>query len=182
MAIRSFRDIPLSYEKRTLILCDIDDTLMKWDKTPQTFYNQGLIIFSAVGRTGPSLHSSAESYARVMFHRYRQTEPPTPTDSTGFTDLIQRISLIPGSEIMFLTARADFDNITRRDFSNIGLHYDQFKVHFTGNQITKGDYIEKKIDLSPFDKVIFIDDLVENLMSVHRICPTVECYRFLSDT
>ena len=180
MAIRSFRDIPLTYEKRTLIICDIDDTLLKWEKTIQTFYNQSLILFSTSGNTGDKLHTLAKTYAIQLYNQYRKIIPPTPTDAPGFLDLMQRISLIPGSEIMFLTARTDIDDITRQDFYSLGLRYEQFKVHFTENQISKGEYIQKKIDVSGFDHVIFIDDLMENILSVNQFYPKIQCYRFLS--
>lgn len=180
MAIRSFRDIPLTYEKRTLIICDIDDTLIKWEKTLQSFYNQSLVLFSTSGTTGNTLHLLAKRYAIQLYNTYRQKVPPTPTDPQGFIDLMQRITLIPGSEIIFLTARTDCDNITRQDFATIGLRYDQFKVYFTANQISKGEYIQQKINAALFDHVIFIDDLMENIISVNRFCPTIECYRFLS--
>lgn len=180
MAIRSFRDIPLTYEKRTLIICDIDDTLLKWEKTLQTFYNQSLVLFSTSGHTGDRLHVLAKTYAVQLYNTYRQKILPTATDGPGFTDLMQRIMLIPGSEIIFLTARSDCNDITRQDFANIGLRYDQFKVYYTANNISKGEYIQQKINVAAFDHVIFIDDLMENILSVNRFCPTIECYRFLS--
>jgi hypothetical protein len=181
MAIRSFRDIPICGGKRTLILCDIDETLIKWDKTPYDFYNQALLMMRRTGLTSNevSQEAFAESFARQLYHHYRQNSPPIPTDRAGFESLMFRVSLNPGSEIMFLTARGNVNGITRKDLERIGLDPDKFEIHFTANRISKGEYIKEKIDLTIFDDVFFIDDLRENIQSVVEHCPTVKCFQFV---
>jgi hypothetical protein len=79
---------------------------------------------------------------------------------------------------VFLTARGggELADWTRRDFDCLGLIYDPSGVFYTGNAMTKGEYIQNHIPLEGFEKVIFIDDLQENIDSVSRHFPNIQCY------
>jgi hypothetical protein len=86
--------------------------------------------------------------------------------------------LSPSSRLAFLTARAggELADWTRRDFESLGLIYDASGVFYTGNKTTKGKFIQNNIPLEGFEKVIFIDDLQENIDSVLRHFPDIQCY------
>jgi hypothetical protein len=48
-----------------------------------------------------------------------------------------------------LTARnSKIDALTKKQLNNIGLKSNTFDIHCTDNIITKGEYIQKNIDLS----------------------------------
>ena len=172
--ISSFREIDLVEGKRTLILCDIDETLLTWDKKSSDFYNE-------VSKT--NINTSTMKLillAHSQYTTYRCTVPPKATDIEGFCDLLSRNSTTPGSKLMFLTARTASHH-TADDFKHLGLEYKYFDVHYTANKISKGEYIKRYINLSKYDDVIFIDDQPNYIHSVLLEVPVVRCYLFAYD-
>lgn len=172
MEIRSFREVVIT-PQRTLILCDIDDTLLKWDRTLESCIVEAISLFP----------NESEDFQRRFGYNiwvtYREIAPPIWTDERGFVDMLGRLS--PCSRLAFLTARAGGEcaEWTRRDFASLGLTYDPSGVFYTGNTMTKGEYIENHIPLEGFEHVIFIDDLQENIDSVSANFPQIQCYRWL---
>jgi hypothetical protein len=170
--ISSFREINIDQTKPTLILCDIDETLLTWKKDEAFFFNQMSKRYSNIN------DHQLVMLARNEFMQYRSTVPPTPTDIEGFREMVQTLGLHPISKCMFLTARSASHH-TPIDFEDIGIDYKAFDVHYTANQITKGQYIKKYIDLSPYQDVIFIDDNMEYLHSVLIEELGIRCFKFV---
>ncbi len=172
LQISSFREINIDQTKPTLILCDIDETLLTWKKNEAYFFNEQI-------KKTPNL-SLPELYmlARNEFAIYRSTLPPIPTDIEGFREMIQKLALHPKSKCMFLTARSASYH-TPIDFENIGIDYKSYIVHYTANQITKGQYIKKYIDVSSYQDVIFIDDNTEYIQSVLIEELGIRCFQFI---
>ena len=93
-------------------------------------------------------------------------------------DLVNRVKQIDG-ELQFLTARGRQATMhTRNQFKEIGLNYDDYRVHYTGGEITKGLYISRYVNLNMYGEVIFIDDLESYIDSVVALCPSVRCHKF----
>lgn len=170
LQISSFRQINIT--KPTLILCDIDETILTWKKNEAYFLHQQM-------KKNPTL-SLPELYylARNEFAIHRSTVPPKPTDIEGFREMIQTLALHPHSKCMFLTARSASYH-TQMDFQDIGIDYNAFVVHYTANEITKGQYIKKYIDLSSYQDVIFIDDNMEYIQSVLIEELGIRCFKFV---
>jgi hypothetical protein len=165
--IHSFNQVVIK-GTQPLILCDIDDTLLRWEQSVEDVYNN-------IRMTNPHLdNSKLEIIAENYYSVYRNRTPPTPIDSPGFNALLARLD---GGKLMFLTARTPSHH-TRDDLNNIGLQHHMFDIHFTANKITKGDYIKKYIDLSRYNDIIFIDDNPEYINSVLIHIPTIRCYLF----
>jgi hypothetical protein len=173
--ISSFNEIKLE-NPNTLVICDIDNTLIYWDKKKEDFYQIIQEDFSYF--TPEKIEKEATDY----FDEYVTINPPKITDSEGFDNLIQKIKLLHGSNLIFLTAR--YSNIsnnnifTRMNFESIGLNYDDFTVHYTNNKISKGKYIFRNIELKKYNEIIFIDDYEPFIKSVKDILPFVNCYKF----
>ena len=103
------------------------------------------------------------------------------TDYIGFHRLLS-VTQEAGGKLMFLTARSpESVPFTVQDFADLELRYDDFEVHYTGNIITKGQYIDRFIDVTPYDRVIFIDDLIPNIYTVKRAVPSAFCFLFCAD-
>jgi hypothetical protein len=101
----------------------------------------------------------------------------TPTDYHGFMRLVQRVRDL-GGELKFLTARSKMgEYYTRIHFNQIGIDYNQFKVHYT-NAGPKGKYILENIPLRGYNEVIFIDDNDGFIHSVKSHHPEIQCYKF----
>lgn len=154
--IDSFNQVVIK-GSRPLIICDIDETLLRWKDSLQDIYNKYSLIY-------PDLdHSNLEILAENYYSIYRNETPPIPTDDAGFKSLLTRLGIT--GKLMFLTARSPSHH-TRDDLVSIGLQNYMFDIHFTSNKILKGEYIKKYIDISSYDDVIFIDDNPEYVNSV----------------
>jgi hypothetical protein len=169
MEIRSFSEIVIT-SQRTLILCDIDDTVLKWDRTLESCIIEAVFLFPKESE------SFQRGFGQNLWIAYRETVPPSWTDQSGFMNMMGRLS--PSSRLSFLTARAggELADWTRRDFDSLGLIYDPSDVFYTGNKMTKGKFIQNHIPLEGFERVIFIDDLQENIDSVSGNFPDIQCY------
>jgi hypothetical protein len=144
--INNFNDIIIS-DKKTLIICDIDDTLIKFKNIEQ--YR----IFGSLVK-------------------------PLPTDIYGFISMLKKVKINNG-KIIFLTARISAaEKITRQQFSDIGLNYNDFNIYYTNGNMEKGYYIMDNIELSNYDEIIFIDDNDVCLISVINLFPDIKCYKF----
>jgi predicted enzyme involved in methoxymalonyl-ACP biosynthesis len=101
------------------------------------------------------------------------------TDYFGFRQMLNRIR--QNGKLIFLTARPRLSEpLTRQDFKDLGLNYNQFEVHYT-DYGSKGEYITQHINTVQYDRVIFIDDLATNIETVKQAVPGVVCFLFQVD-
>jgi FMN phosphatase YigB (HAD superfamily) len=169
--ISSFNQVVIKGAK-ILIICDIDDTLLRWTKSIQDVYNSYLHYYPHLEKS--KLEILTENYYSI----YRNETSPIATDDIGFKELLSRLG---EGKLIFVTARKPSHH-TRDDFINIGLRHDIFDIHFTANKIPKGEYIKKYINLSRYDDIIFIDDNPECIQSVLENNPQIRCYLFTMRT
>ena len=173
MEIQSFHEVVIT-PQRTLVLCDIDDTLLKWDKTLESCMAEAVSLFP----------NEQEYFQRIngynLWTNYLDSVPPSWTDQEGFVNMLGRMS--PCSRLVFLTARAggEYAEWTKTNFECLGLNYNASGVFYTGNRMTKGEYIRRFIPLEGYEKVIFIDDLPENITSVSSTFPEIQCYQWIN--
>ena len=193
--ISTFKGVSITKQK-PLVLCDIDDTVIGYDKDVDYFYNQlkmniekkkssksgpAYIFSNILNNTGMFNMTDAEMKhtANNMFNDYRNSHKPIHCDYDGFVKLLKRVHEL-GGELQFLTARSrQSTSYTRIQFDQIGLKYDDYRVHYTGNVISKGDYITRYFNLNHFGEVVFIDDLETYIKSVVILCPSIQCYQFI---
>lgn len=169
--INTFNDIILSSEN-PLVLCDIDSTILYYDKDYYYFYDQLKKDFPYMDE------KSLKEDAEYMHNMYIQFFNPKHTDFEGFKNMEQKIKELNG-KIEFITARCKIgEKFTSKNFKDIGLNYDDYTVHYTDNKISKGEYIKKNIDITKYNEVIFIDDYLEYIQTVLNIFPTIKCYIF----
>jgi len=162
--IDSFESVIPHIKKGTLIICDIDDTLLRYEKDRNYFIDKvGKIIQNKV---------KAKKYANEMYEIYKDNN--IPFLKHGFMNLLKKIE--GRNELVFLTARKKkHEMVTRNEFKHIGLDYDSFKVFYTGERISKGDYIKKHFNVK---NSIFIDDYLENIKDVSRF-PSIKCFKII---
>jgi hypothetical protein len=193
--ITTFKSVSITKQK-PLVLCDIDDTVIGYEKDFDHFYNNlkmyiekkkssksgpAHIFSSVLNDTGMFRMTDEEIRitAHNMFDDYRHSHKPKHCDYSGFVDLLKRVHEL-GGELQFLTARhKQSAAYTRLQFDQIGLKYDDYRVHYTGNMISKGDYITRYFNLNHFGEVVFIDDLDSYIKSVVVLCPSIQCYKFV---
>jgi len=137
--------------ENSLILCDIDDTVLY-----QEYVRQG---------------------CRMGIHTVYIVS--RAVDPTGFSDMLARIEA-SNSVLMFLTARGSSShNTTKGNLSYVGIDPQRYAIHYTGSLISKGEYIDRFIDITPYNHVIFIDDQIGNLETVHHFVPANKLKQYL---
>ena len=170
--ISGFDEVKVTKEK-TLVLCDIDDTVLhypNWEDSCRP------ILIEMGNQLSPE---EFEKELQSLKNIFKVVRDPEHTDFNGFVRLLDRLKDKNG-KLMFLTARTtEFEKGTRQHLKKIGLNSDEFEIHFTSNKITKGEYIKQKIDLSDWDDVIFIDDYESYIKTVTDLNPQIKCYKFI---
>lgn len=173
--ISSFDQIPINLGN-TLIICDIDDTLLYFPGLGPNKYNE---IFDYYASTSSDMETAINSAIAHWNNLFGMAEP-AHTDINGFRNLLLRLHLYNGG-ICFLTARPSHESnieFTANNFSSLKLNYDEFKV-FYSHTIPKGEYIQTNIDLRGYTNIIFIDDMDHNLINVKSIFGNkIQCYKF----
>lgn len=174
--INSFNQVPINLTN-TLIICDIDDTLLYFPELGPNKYNQ---IFDYYFSTSPDLETAIDKTTVCWSNLFGSTLP-THTDINGFKTLLQKLHLYNGG-LCFLTARPSHESnieFTRKNFRSLQLNYDEFKVYYSYT-IPKGEYIKSNIDLRSYTNIIFIDDMDYNLVNVKSIFGNrIQCYKFV---
>lgn len=170
--INTFNEIILSKSK-PLVICDIDDTILYYKKNKQYFYEL------AKNNSQNQNKQVIIDLAYELFDDYKDYNKPLHTDYNGFIDLLKRIDNLDG-KLIFLTSRNNFyEFFAKENFNDIGLNYDEFEVHYTNAQISKGEYIYNFIRTDKYNNIIFIDDRDDCINSVLDYVPYIDCYKFI---
>jgi hypothetical protein len=171
--ISSFKEVELTNGVKTLILCDIDGTILHFPDC-DNFCKEFIKKICPRGPIDPTYNSELENIKNM----YMCVRPPMHTDYDGFVSMINNIKQMEG-KLMFLTARCiNGDVWTKNHLTMIGVNPEDFEIHYTGARITKGEYIKRYIDLSRWCHVIFIDDYDLFIKSVNDLHPQIVCYKF----
>lgn len=172
--INSFKSVAFEENKKPLVICDIDHTLIK---CAFDFHK----IYSFLGggvKYNPDylvLHQDTVDFINRAYNNGFVMQ----TDPEGFKAMLEKVENM-GGKLIFLTARGrGFHQKTINDLSNAGLNgLDRFELHYTNNEISKGEYLKKLGIVSQFEHVSFIDDNISFLASVYTIFPQINCYLF----
>lgn len=176
--IQKFSEIDI--QPNTLILCDIDDTLLhhpgincSWVVLINTFfYTQ--YCFETGNYDKCESNKKADRYCDEIF----KTIPFQHTDREGFFSMVEK-----ATEFQFVTARHEVaKEFTYENLRSIDVDPEKYKVHFC-NGVAKGEYIIRNFDLAKYDHVVFIDDQIPNLHNVLlRVNhPSLKLYQFKRD-
>lgn len=177
--IQKFSEIDLSglNPEQTIVLCDIDDTLLHhpflssaWAAIITDFF-----VEMHFAETNQYNRATGMQLADEYTNKIIQEIPIQHTDRDGFFDLSNKVG-----KLMFITARfPDAEEFTRDNLRSIGINPDLHEIRFTGYR-PKGEYIQATIDLTPYQTVLFIDDQSRNLENVHSFVfhPDLRIYKF----
>ena len=169
--ISSFNQINLG-KSNTLVLCDIDDTILHFPER-DTFCKNIVDDFYPNG-----FHASYNDELKKLKEMYILIKEPTHTDYSGFVSMMKTLKANNG-QFMFLTARhIDSDKWTRKQLRLLGLNTSDFIIHYTGAVMSKGDYIKQNIFYKNWTNTLFIDDYDPYIQSVATVCPEIICYKF----
>jgi hypothetical protein len=179
--ISSFTNIPIDCS--TLVICDIDDTVLHFP-TMEADCSAAAAKGSSFTDNDPAFTSKErEDHIRQLIRVYCCIKEPDHTDSAGFDDFMRRLDE-HGGHLVFLTARSKSDEeFTRKHLRAVGIDDAKFQIYFTDNAISKGEFILSRFDslglpLNQWKSVVFIDDRLDNIRSVEQLCPGIKCYQF----
>lgn len=171
--IQKFSEIDI--QPNTIVLCDIDDTLLHHPAINPAWTNFVHTFFHITGNYDRNVsHQKASKYCDEIFDLI----PMEHTDRSGFFDMVEK-----SAEFVFVTARPEVaKDFTYMNLKSIDVDPEKHKVYFSSG-VPKGDYIKRNFDLTNYDHVVFIDDQVGNLENVLSAVehPGLEIYRFMHD-
>lgn len=174
--INTFYDVEIT-KHNTLILCDIDETVLRYEKTIDHFYK--MVKEDVPNEEEEFYKNEANDFYRMYKSMGKKISHPQHTDIEGFNNMIDQLEKINGS-MMFITARNEASmEVTCEHLNDININHEKYKIHFTNNKISKGEYIKKNININDFNDIIFIDDYESYIKSVTNIFnDKIRCYRF----
>lgn len=169
--INSFKTVVFNERKRPLVICDIDDTFLRPSEDPSYYYDlckSDMIPSFEIDYVAKDMIRTAMSMGFIK-----------QTDLEGFNIMLKHINRLNG-KLIFLTARGSlYHEKTLRDLSICGLQNpEKYKIYYTNNQITKGEFIKKYNLLNGYEHISFIDDIPDVIQSVINIYPNINCYLF----
>ena len=169
--INTFKSIHLPENKKPIVICDIDLTFIRPKRDYIDIYNQMKPDYSDP--------RELDQIVNDMLHMSLSAGMVKQTDSEGFQKMLERIKKL-GGKFIFLTARGSMAHEkTIKDLVTAGLENpQQFEIHYTGNQITKGHYIQRHNLLQGYDHYVFIDDYPHFLESALQIYTDMNGYLF----
>jgi Protein of unknown function (DUF2608) len=159
----------------TLVICDIDDTLLRITEDENSHS-----LYSRLHQHYLRITKNPIVAGKLADNEYYAQYPMQATDAAGFERMLAKIRQTEGCELVFLTARSpNTVDFTVENFRQIGLVPEDHIVHFS-DMIPKGKYTKAKIELAPFAKIVFIDDMKTNLenMRMHVSHPGLELFLF----
>lgn len=152
LPINTFNKVPLT--KNTLVLCDIDDTLI----TNRTVYLK------------PKENNSNKPNIKL--------DLPIYIDKNGFFNLLQRLR-ITESKLYFITSRTEKSKeFTDNQFKLLNIDTNNYPILFCG-QTHKSNIVKTHINVGNYNNIIFIDDLTSNLYHMKKeFGDKVNCFLF----
>jgi len=169
--INTFDGVFFHQSRKPIVICDIDHTFIRPIRNYNDCYNQlkeHLNNYKEIDRGVKYILEMSISMGLVK-----------QTDEKGFLLMLERIQKLRG-KLVFLTARSSESHTkTISDLTKVGLvNTDTYEIHYTGNQVTKGEYIRNHNLLNGYNHHIFIDDYPHFLESALRLYPNMDCYLF----
>jgi hypothetical protein len=170
--IVSFRDVKIY--QNTLIVFDIDDTVLGYKEIAHDYFNKQLIYH----KKNISCENTIMNNAVNDWFNLVRKSTPHHMDEDGFIDLMRKIS-INESEHLFLTARnPKFKDITEKHLNKININYKN--IYYVAGE-NKGEILKNIIkDYPEYNKIIFIDDMEKNLTDVYKTFgDKIDLYHFV---
>jgi hypothetical protein len=170
--INSFQSVFINQHKKPIVICDIDNTFICSLQDYQFYYDIYKNEYNLTNEKYIHYNIKNMMATNIINGFVKQT------DENGFKILLEKIKKQNG-KFIFLTSRSSFSHPkTLNDLKFAKLDYpEQYEIHYTGDQITKANYIYNNNLLFGYNQYIFIDDIPMNIDLVKKN-PHIECYLF----
>ncbi len=171
--INSFFDVELKEDY--LLVIDIDDTILAYEGMTRKWWKEKMDHYLEIHDT----YEKADNACINNWKTHIENKNPCHTDKDGFFDLISRAKQL-NLEYFIVTARdKDHEEITHEHLNYLGII--DVDVYFTSGE-DKSQIIHTVMSkpLECYKKIVFIDDLRENLDDVKDYFgdENVVCYKF----
>lgn len=179
--IKSFNQIKLDESSKPLVICDIDHTFIRCSYGLDHF--RKILSDDANILPNPATISlDIDKEAIDLMNRAYNMGFVKQTDPDGFNHMLQTVDRL-GGKFIFLTARGiESHQKTVNDLKIAGLENPEyFDIHYTNNEMTKGEYLKKTNLTNGYQHISFIDDYPSFIASVHHFFPQIHCYLFRYD-
>ncbi len=160
--INNFKNIII--KDNTLVLCDIDETIIKIKNIDREWWNNTKLFYSGFMEKKSEIEHASFSY----WLKYVSKHQAEFTDKDGFLYLLDQIKNTNNSNIIFITSRPEkCVSITKKHFNDIDLDYNSYQTYHL-NFKPKGEFVYNNIDISNFNNILFFDDHQGNLDNVYN--------------
>lgn len=165
MALRMLRVInsysAITLVARSLVVFDIDDTLVNFPQYDITWWNAKKAVYEQTMSVTEADRATLLDWRAAVQH-----VDPVPIDKDGFLQFYAQAKAV-GCDVIFLTARSKkLKEITHRHLKNTLMECEEGHVFFAED---KGPALVSIIQgRRPYRHVIFVDDLVKNHESVRQ--------------
>ncbi len=183
LKISSFDDIKINDQLRPIVICDIDETLLYFDRSYDKYYKM-------MKEDNPHcLEDEIKELAQGMYDMSIMVLKAQHTDKNGFINMYNNVKKLNG-KIIFLTARnSSGDKTTKKHLKDVGINdlfgsETEIEIYYTNNTVSKGEYIKNNImpniEQNDFTQIIFIDDYESYIQTVleHFSQGEIDCYLF----
>jgi hypothetical protein len=148
-------------KSNTLIVLDIDDTIMSFKNIDKTRWNDIYNTYLSYYKDDDKAYKKSE----ILWTKHISKSKPKLLDEHNFINFLGKISK-NNCELIFLTARnKNISDLTMDQLSECGLNINPSKVFFSRNKgIELKNIVEQKYP--NVKNIIFVDDLEGNLVNV----------------
>lgn len=182
--ISTFDCVKISNNTKPLVICDIDETLLYFDRSYDKYYKM-------MKEDNPYFpEKEIKELAQEMYNMSIVVLKAQHTDYDGFVNMFNKVKKLNG-KIIFLTARnSSSDKMTKKHLKDVGINdlfesETEIEIHYTNNAVSKGEYIKNNIvptivKENDFTQIIFIDDYESYIQTIleHFLQGEIECYLF----
>lgn len=151
--ISDFNEIKINENYSTLVLCDIDDTVIKYNCIDENWWN------------------TQDATVEMKYKKLKEWESYIKECDPEFTcnnflKFYKNVKNNDDSDIIFITARAKhMEYFTHKHLDLLDIPKNNLVYHLDHNP--KGHFIYKNINFSKYKEIIFIDNDIENINSVN---------------
>lgn len=184
--INTFNSVKFDTESKPLVICDIDHTFMRCYYNLEHFRKIVNSDYKPINNNNNQLEfnckSSDDSESINLMNNAYNLGFVRQTDKEGFEQMLKTIENLNG-KLIFLTARGIISHKkTINELKKAGLENpENFNIHYTNNEMSKGEYIKKTNLTDGYEHISFIDDYPSFIKSVYNHFPYINCYLFRYD-
>jgi hypothetical protein len=173
--ILSFSEILNLVSENTLVVLDIDETVLYYNGVNRQYWNNLFSKYYAISND----YDQAEEESLLEWTECIKNGSPKHTDKEGLESLFNQIKKYK-ADLIFLTARNHLlKEDTKKHFEELGFPNNSIIFYNAENKGTKLKEIIKTFSKDLLN-IIFVDDLDKNLISVNEeLGNSVKCFKFL---